>query len=386
MKTAVVVLTQAGLGLARRLRDQWPGQVTVFGPSCVVATCAGPAEGLAAASESILAGTFSTGEPGVYGWRGPLRRVLPQIWGECDALVAIMALGIVVRLVGPLARDKRSDPAVVVVDDAGQFAISVLGGHAARANELARAVAGRLGSQPVITTCTDVRGLPAPEQIAQRLNAAIERSENLTQVAASIARRERVAYWQDAGQPDWWSALGPWPETFIRLDDCRDWRASGATALLVVSDRTLADDLSPERVLVYRPQTLVAGVGCRRGATCATIAAWVEQVFALAGLALSCLACVATVTLKAREPGLLEFAATRQVPLIAFPPGELAELPGIERSSARVRSLIGIAAVSEPSALRAAGAERLLVAKQVGPGVTVAVARRFAVLPSRLSG
>jgi cobalt-precorrin 5A hydrolase len=91
---------------------------------------------------------------------------------------------------------------------------------------------------------------------------------------------------------------------------------------------------------------------------------------------------VATVTLKADEPGLIAFAAARGLPLIAFPPEQLAGLPGIERPSERVRSKIGIAAVAEPAALRAAGAARLLVPKQTGPGVTVALARRPAEDPA----
>lgn len=382
MKTAVLVLTPAGLALAHRLRAERPGDTVIFGPACVVASCVRKAAGEATANV-IVAGTFSTGEAGVFGWRGPLRRVIPLVWEQFDAIVAIMALGIVVRLVAPLARDKRLDPAVVVVDDAGRFAISVLGGHGARANELARAAARTLGAQAVITTASDVRGLPALDEIARQLDWTIERTENLTHVAASIVRLERIAVWQEAGPLEWWTAFGSWPKTFVRLDDWRLWRSAGAAALVVISDRCLPPDLPAERTVVYRPPTLVAGVGCRRGVAHEIIDAFVASVFAEHGLAMASLGCVATVTLKAREPGLLAFAGKRRVPLVAFPPADLARHPGIERPSARVRSLIGIASVAEPAAMRAAGADRLLIAKEVGPGVTVAVARRNAFLVPR---
>ena len=120
----------------------------------------------------------------------------------------------------------------------------------------------------------------------------------------------------------------------------------------------------------------MAGIGCRRGTPREAIEAWVEKVFADHRLARNSLAAVATVTLKGDEPGLLAFASAWQVPLVAFPPEQLADQPGIESPSERVRSKVGIAAVAEPAALRAAGASRLLIPKQIGPGITLAVARK----------
>lgn len=375
MKTAILVLSNAGLALARRLRDAWPGEdVDVLGPSCVVGACGGPAA--EASPDGMPPGVFATAEPGVFGWVGPLRRVLPEVWERYEAIVAIMALGIVVRLAGPLARDKRTDPAVVVVDDAGRFAVSVLGGHGADANGLARRVGAVLGALPVITTASEAHALPPVDRIGRELGWTIERAKNLTRVAAAVVRGETVAVWQDAGAPDWWRPFGPWPEHFVRLDSWDQLAGLSPEALLVISDRAVPEGLPADRTLVYRPPTLVAGIGCRRGVAWETIAEWVERVFSAQGLALASLAAVATVTLKVDEPGLLAFAAGRGVPLVAFPPEQLDAQPGIERPSERVRSKIGIAAVAEPAALRAAGAGRLLVPKQKGPGVTVAVARR----------
>jgi cobalt-precorrin 5A hydrolase len=380
MRTAIVVLSHAGLALARRLRDAWPEhEATVLGPSCIVGACGGPAQAAAeAAPEGMPPGVFATAEPGVLGWVGPLRRVFPALWERYEAIVAIMALGIVVRLAGPLARDKRTDPAVVVVDDAGRFAVSVLGGHGADANRLATRVGAVLGSLPVVTTASEAHALPAVDRIGRELGWAIERAENLTRVAAAVVRGGTVAVWQDAGTPDWWRPFGPWPEHFVRLESWDDLAALSTEALLVISDRAVPDGLPAEagRTLVYRPPTLVAGIGCRRGVSRETIADWIERVFSAQGLALASLAAVATVTLKVDEPGLLAFATARGVPLVAFPPVQLEAQPGIERPSERVRAKIGIAAVAEPAALRASGAGRLLVPKQKGPGVTVAVARR----------
>ncbi|MDB5353030.1 MAG: cobalamin biosynthesis protein CbiG [Planctomycetota bacterium] len=375
MKTAILVLSQSGLNLARGLRASpaWP-ETVVFGPSCVVGRCGGGPVG-DGQSPSNLSKTFPSGEPGVFGWIGPLRLVVPEVWREYDAIVAVMALGIVVRLIGPLAADKRRDPAVVVVDDAGRFAIPVLGGHGAGANDLARRVADLLGATPVITTASDAQGLPAVDEIGRDRGWRIERIENLTRVAAAVVRRQTVAVYQDSGGRDWWLRFGPWPEHFVRVESWDEIARLDPTAVLVISDRIEPVSLPDGRTLVYRPRTLVAGIGCKRGTTCETIAAHVEATFAAEGLAIGSLAAVATVTLKADEPGLIAFARSRGVPFLAYPPEELVDVPGIETPSERVRSKIGIPAVSEPAALRASGATVLLVTKTKGPGVTVAVAR-----------
>jgi cobalt-precorrin 5A hydrolase len=369
-RVILLVLSRDGLELARRVRDGLGVDASIFGPACVVGACGG-----GGASAGLPAGAFSTGQAGVFGWTGPLRGFLPGLWGRGEPIVAVMALGIVVRLVGPLAGDKRNDPAVVAVDEAGRFAIPVLGGHGAGANTLASRVAAALGATAVITTASDAKGLPAPDLIGRDLGWRVERAENLTRVAAAVVRGETVAVYQDAGEPDWWRRFGGWPGHFVRLGRPDEWRASGASAVLVISDRA-DDDLPGDRSVVYRPPTLVAGVGCRRGVPRETIAGWLDEVFRRHGFAVGSLAALATVSLKADEPGLIALAAERGVPLLDYPPGRLDGVAGIERPSDRVRAKIGIAGVAEPSALLAAGAGRLLVPKQVGPGVTVAVARR----------
>jgi cobalt-precorrin 5A hydrolase len=376
MTTAIIVLTRAGLHLARRLRDGQAESTTIFGPSCVVGACSAPGLAPEPAASILPPRGFATSEPGVFGWLGPLRLFLPGVWERYESIVAIMSLGIMVRLVGPLLRDKRRDPAVVVVDDAGRFAVSVLGGHGQGANSLAKHMAAILDAQPVITTASEAHGIPAVDRIGHDDGWAIEYRENLTKVAAAVVRREVVAVWQDAGSPDWWQSHGPWPTHFVRLTRWEDWKPLEPSATLVITDGTFPDDLPADRVIVYRPPSLVAGIGCRRGTTLEAIAAWVAHVFAKYRYSLASLSAVATVTLKAAEPGLVSFASDRGIPLVSYAPEELESQHGVENPSERVRSKIGIAAVAEPAAIRAAGASRLLVPKQVGPGITLALARR----------
>src|SRR5262245_26897676 len=148
-----------------------------------------------------------------------------------------MALGIVVRTLGPLTRDKHAEPPVVVVDEAGRFAVSVLGGHGGGANRLAEEVAAALGATPVVTTASDALGLPSADLIGQPFGWRIEDRRHLTAAAAAVVRGDPVGVYQDAGRRDWWQPFGPWPDHFRRLES---WPpAEPWAALLVISDRLL---------------------------------------------------------------------------------------------------------------------------------------------------
>ncbi len=154
-RIAILVLSPAGLALAHRLRAASAEATAIFGPSCIVGACGGLPEGADAAVSGAEPppGAFATAEPGVFGFIGPIRKFLPALWSRFDAIVAVMAVANMVRLAGPLAGDKRLDPAVVVVDGAGRFAVSLLGGqsYGAGADDLTYRVAAILGATPVIT-------------------------------------------------------------------------------------------------------------------------------------------------------------------------------------------------------------------------------------------
>jgi cobalamin biosynthesis protein CbiG len=356
------------MGLALRIREIQIGEVTIVGPSCVVGSCGSPPRG-------TRGSMFPTDQAGVLGWTGSLRFAIPTIWGQSDAIVAVMALGIVTRLVAPLANDKRRDPAVIAIDEAGQYVIPVLGGHGAGANVLARKLAAMLGALPVITTASDTLGIPAVDEIGKDWGWNIERREDLSRVAASVVRGEPIAVFQDVGRYDWWKPFGPWPDHFRRVESWEAIREPEYAAALIISDR-----LEPARArrvptVAYRPPTLVAGVGCKRGTSEETIASFLGEAFERHGLALGSLGSLATVTIKADEPGLIRVAKSRGIPLRVFSAEELRDQAGIERPSARVQAEIGIPSVAEAAALRASGSIHLLVSKQKGPGVTVAVAR-----------
>jgi cobalt-precorrin 5A hydrolase len=302
---------------------------------------------------------------------GAVRERLTEAFQAGRPLICIMALGIVVRILGPLARDKQTDPPVVVIDEAGKFAISVLGGHGGGANALTRQVAESIGATPVITTASEGLGLPAIDLIGVELGWKIENREHLTAVAAAVVRGEPIAVYQDAGSQDWWREFGPWPGHFRRSEA---WPEGNSVAVIAITDRAWPALACPH--VMFRPPSLVFGIGCRRGVPLADIEVVFEEVCAKYRLASQSVAVAATVSFKADEPGLREFAARRRLPLRVFSVEELARVDELPTPSTRVFQKIGIYGVAEPSAMLAAGTQELLVTKHCSRKVTMAVARR----------
>jgi len=114
-----------------------------------------------------LPGSIATEHETVYFTR--LADVIKTAFSRYDALVCVMATGIVVRMLAPYVESKLYDPAVLVFDEAGRHGISLLSGHIGGANELTRKLCAAVGADPVITTATDVTGVLAPDAMAERL-------------------------------------------------------------------------------------------------------------------------------------------------------------------------------------------------------------------------
>jgi cobalt-precorrin 5A hydrolase/precorrin-3B C17-methyltransferase len=295
--------------------------------------------------------------PDARAYPGRPEPALRAAWPECDGIVAFMAAGIAVRLAAPLLQDKRRDPGLVCVDDAGRFAVALAGGHAGGANRLAARVAEALGATPVVTTASDALGHPALDDLGADLGFRVEPGSDLAAVGAALAAGEPVTLVADQRWP-----LPAMPEGMV----------SGAAArapCVLITDR-LVDP--PRPAVVYRPPSLVVGVGCSSGAPAAEILELVDQALQEAQVAAASVAGLASVEAKREEPGLSEAARKRGWPLRFYRAGRLAAMP-VPNPSAAVALAVGTASVAEAAAV-AEGAE-LLVPKRKSARATVAVAR-----------
>ena len=281
-------------------------------------------------------------------------------WNEGKPLLFIMAAGIVVRAIASLAKDKRTDPAVVVLDEKGRFAISLLSGHIGGANALAKEVAEFLGGEAVITTASDVNDLPSVDLWAREHHLAIENWDALSAVSTKLINTGALRVYSEISID--------LPETFLEVSDpeCAD-------VLIAYKGRTNFSAHHAKEPLYLRPRNLVLGIGCNRGTDADEIESAVRAVMEAHSLAFSAIRSLATLDKKGDEPGLVAFAQTHDFKLETFTPAELNAVRGISKSEIVFRAT-GANAVSEPAALLASEADVLLVSKQKMGNVTVAVA------------
>ena len=350
---ALVAVTRAGAELARKLQRGLPG------------------------ADIFLAGQIpGPDDASGHTWHGGSRELVRHLFAGYRALVIFGAVGMAVRLVGPLAADKHTDPAVVVVDDGGRFAVSLLSGHLGGANALARRVAALIGADPVITTASDALGTLAVDLLGQEFGWRLENREQVARVSAAVVNGEPVAVLQEAGEPGWWHHEGQLPPNMHPLFSLEELAKSEWRAALIITDRVLPGrDTLRLPCVVYRPRSLVAGIGCNRGTTADEIHTAVKAVFHTHGLSLTSLRKLATVDLKRGETGLHLFARSLGLPIQFFSGAELATVGHSPNPSAVVQRWVGTHGVCEPAAILGSGSRELVVPKVRSRNVTVAVAR-----------
>jgi cobalt-precorrin 5A hydrolase/precorrin-3B C17-methyltransferase len=283
---------------------------------------------------------------------------LRRAWDECDGIVLFLATGAAVRLVAPLLDSKHTDPGVVTVDDAARFAVALCGGHEGGANTLAERVARALGATPVVTTASDALSVPALDTLGEKLGFRLEDGSDLAAVGAALVSGERVNLVSDRRWP-----LGPLPENVVRSGELE-------APLIWISDKT--EPAPPRPAVVYRPPSLVVGVGCSRGASAGEILSLLDTSLMDAGLSKGSVAALASIDVKRDEAGLLEAAERLGVP-VRFHTADALSAVEAPNPSEVVRGAVGTPSVAEAAVL--AGGARLVVEKRKSGMATVAVGR-----------
>jgi cobalt-precorrin 5A hydrolase len=241
-----------------------------------------------------------------------------------------------------------------------------------------------LGAQPVITTASDVRGTLTVDILGRELGWQLDDPDrNVTRGCAAVVNAAPVAFVQETGEPSWWPEDKPLPDGVTYATSLDGVDPSRYEILLVASDRELRDAQPAHwaNAVVYRPRSLVVGLGCDKGASPELVVRGVTMLFARHGLSLKSIKALATIDLKQHEPAFLALAEQLGCALHVYTADELDVVPGIENPSETVKRHVGTRAVAEPAALLAVGATKLLVGKQsytepdAGRSMTLAVAR-----------
>lgn len=296
-----------------------------------------------------------------------LDQLVEEIFSKYKGLIFIMASGIVVRKIAHLIKGKDVDPAVVVMDEAGRFAISLLSGHLGGANELAEKTANLVGATPVITTATDVCNKSCAEDVAKDLECEIENVLGIKRVNSAFLHDEPVAINLPAGKKGRFAGSG----NFIFCETLEELVRSNA-ACIAITNRLLPEIM--EACLVFRPKNLVVGIGCNRNTSAEEIEDVVFKALADAGLSQKSIRNLASIDVKRDEAGLLAFAGEKGFTIDFFAKDELQKAELKTAPSMYVMEAVGVGGVCEPAAMLSARTSKLLVAKIKSSNVTVAVA------------
>ncbi|RME21393.1 MAG: cobalamin biosynthesis protein CbiG [Deltaproteobacteria bacterium] len=345
----VITLTRQGIDVAARLEASLPSRVTVY-----------------------VSDKYDAQAPSH--WSRFPRRIHPlvdEIWGRHDALVFVMAAGIVVRAIAPHVQSKLHDPGVLVMDIRGRFAVALCSGHLGGANELCRIIADRTGATAVVTTGTDVNDTLAPDMLAKQLGARVDDWTPLKTVSGALVDGRPVGVHVDPGIDA--GDLARFASKGVTVVDSPDELARFEAAV-VVGPRLLPTPPIP--TIWLRPPVLVVGIGCNRGTSDQEIDEVIGSVLAEHGWAVGSVARLATIERKADEEGLLTVARRHRWPLWWYRTDQVnRDAPPFPGRSEVVFRYVGVYGVSEPTAMMAAGATSLLVPKQKRGNVTVSVAR-----------
>ncbi len=284
----------------------------------------------------------------------PSRPFYGELFGEKDALIFVGAAGIALRSVAPHVRSKKTDPAVLCLDELGTWVIPLLSGHIGGANALARTLSEALEAQCVITTATDVNRRFSVDTWATENGYALSSMAAAKAVSAAILE----------GDVPFLSSLP------VLTDPAPGLTPGEAGSLGIYIGWEKKEPFDTTLRLV--PKTLHIGIGCRRGTSEETIREAVEETLAAAGIDSAAVRCAASIDLKKDEAGLLAFCERRGWPLSFYTAEELKALPGDFTPSEFVAKVTGVDNVCERAALL--GAEKLILHKTAVNGVTVALA------------
>lgn len=273
-----------------------------------------------------------------------LKQSLDHLWHHHHSLVFCLATGAVVRLIAPHLHHKATDPAVITLDEAGQFVISLCSGHRGQADRLAQQVARLLGSTPVITGATPTLPQPPPDTLGLPFGWTMG-SGAWTTLSSLRAQNHPVEIRQTAGSPLWRKA---WPE----LEDAT---GSGMGVIHITPHIIPAGNIPAGNLPQghWHPKVLWVGIGCERGSSDRLIGAAIAQACVQDHLAEGAIAGIATLDLKADEPGLLKLCRDRGWPLRCFSAEELAAI-AVPNPSPAVAEVVGTPSVAEAAALLAA--------------------------------
>ena len=345
-KVSVLAITKNGINIGLRLKEYFPNW-EIFAPS-----------------------KFSDDSNRIIWYSESTSEKIIELFKNNNALICLFSLGATIRLIAPYLKDKKTDPAVIVIDDKTSFVISVLSGHLGGANELTQIIAQKLGAIPVITTAADVNKTIAVDLVGREFGWKIDDDSTVTKISAYMVNEENIGIYQEAGKMDWWKELPKNVKIYHSLEEMKNSNSKG---YLIISDKILEGDFLKESV-VYRPPSLVIGIGLHWDTSKETIKDGLD--FCLQKFKLSEKSIAKLVSIKKPEDikGLVDIGKEMGIIVEYVNREDLAEISAPNPSDT-VKAFEGTSSVSEAAAIKVSGGELIVEKQKFPPNLTIAIAR-----------
>jgi cobalt-precorrin 5A hydrolase len=283
-------------------------------------------------------------------------------------IIFVGACGIAVRSIAPFVKDKLSDSPVVVVNEKGQYVISLISGHVGGANLLAKNIAEAIGAIPIITTATDINHKFAVDVFAVNNDLQIVNREGIAKISSMIlnGKKIRIAIEGYIGES--------YDEKRIPEELCLvSYSPKVQTEIVISREQTRIFNA----MLQLKPKEYVLGIGCKKGIGFKEIECFIKEQVAKIGISEKDLAVVASIDKKKEEEGIKVWKDYYRIPYITFNKGELKKVLGDFHSSEFVEKTVGVDNVCERAAMAACGnSGKLILEKQAKRGITIAIAKR----------
>lgn len=345
-KVSVLAITKNGVNIGLKLKEYFPNW-EIFAPS-----------------------KFSNENKGIVWYSESTSEKIVELFKNNNALICLFSLGAVIRLIAPYLKDKKTDPAVIVIDDKTSFVISVLSGHLGGANELTQTIAQKLGAVPVITTAADVNKTIAVDLLGREFGWKIDDDSTVTKISAHMVNEENIGIYQEAGKMNWRKELPKNVKIYHSLEEMKN---SDSKGYLIISDRILEGDFLKNSV-VYRPPSLVVGIGLHWDTSKETIREGLD--FCLQKFKLSEKSIAKLVSIKKPEDvkGLVDIGKEMRITVEYVDREDLAGISAPNPSDT-VKAFEGTSSVSEAAAIKVSGGKLVVEKQKFPPNLTIAIAR-----------
>lgn len=347
-KVAIVCITKNGINISKRIKEKIP-------------------------SASIYAQSkHKDSSDGIIWFEKNTKIMIEEIFKEYESIICIFSLGAVIRLISNLLKDKKTDPAVIVIDDKANFVISTLSGHLGGANSLTKSIADILNSTPVITTAADVNETIAVDLLGSEFKWRIENFENVTKISAFMVNEEKIGVYQDTGETKWWNKELPKNVSIVK--DIDELRSDDFKAGLIISDKIITDPLLVNKSVIYRPKSLVVGLGFHWDTTQKEIEDGILKVLKENGLSFLSIRNLSSLNRGKFPASLGSFSDKHGIPLEFYDKEKLDKIM-VPNPSDVVKKYEGTSSVSEASSILSSGGELIVTKQKFPPNLTVAVSR-----------